>query len=107
MIGVWGVLARACSPRHVIVISHLSLMSVLTDDVEPAPLSLVGLNLLDLQVFGFVPLVENDTNSLSRLTQCRRISCIIANQHDLVFSLILSIFLFDFFLVDLKYKALS
>lgn len=82
-------------------------MSVLTDDVKPAPLSLVGLNLLDLQVFGFIPLMENDTNGLSRLTQCRRSSWIIENQNmrgrsnfkdELVFFLILSIFFLISFL---------
>lgn len=64
-----------------ILISHLSLMSLLTDDVKLAPLSVLCLNLLDLQVFGFIPLMDNDTNGLSRLTQCRKISCIIENQN--------------------------
>lgn len=82
-------------------------MSVLTDDVKLAPLSLVELNLLYLQVFGFIPLVENDTNGLSRLTQCRRISCIIENQNvrgrsnlrvDLVFPRFYLFFYLIFFL---------
>lgn len=61
--------------------STFSLMSLLTDDGKLAPLSLLCLNLLDLQVFGFIPLMENDTNGLSRLIQCRRISFIIENQN--------------------------
>lgn len=60
----------------------VSLMSLMTDYVKPPPLSLLCLNLLDLQVFGFtIPLMENDANGLPRLTQCSRISCLRENQN--------------------------
>lgn len=63
------VLARAYSQRQMILISHLSLMFLLTDNVKQAPLCLLCPHLLDLQVFGFIPFVESHINDLSRRAQ--------------------------------------
>lgn len=69
MAGLRRVIARAYSQRQMILISHLSLMFVLTDNVKRAPLCLLCPHLLDLQVFGSIPLVGSHINDLSRQAQ--------------------------------------